>query len=481
MNNMYTSLMLDTLYKRVEGAEEIKKSNAVSQQFLTVLEEIPSFRSMVRERLIKTLSEYHPGVLLDKIFINRGNADFELGIRPQGVLLDVYVECLSRNIAPNYIVGTGAGSDGVYDRPNTTDARYKLSELNLDQIERIINNARQSLEREHRTSLEKYWQAVSKTAPASTHKVVLQGAFSRVLMAQLSLSVMGKRLELHQGENAAKFLVSGFGRSLYKVLVDDAAQPSVRLPCGFVVDMANRGSPLLALDSDHYGCLLYTPAFGFEYFLSSNDVHAALCSRLTVSGNAISYPQLQTNVFDYCADSLIKHQQDELSRLLRSREHYEAGKMPALESIQRLAMVRQNGLTNFDSLRAAISRGEWPEWLRTASDAVQENYLQLEASMRKYDEAFQRTYAPYFSLQAFARKTVADWSASALGRTLDSDTVQVLSTYEMKLAGKTVRQEDIRSLTELVAFGTHDEGYAAKLSLIGAQSTGLTADKLASG
>ncbi|MFJ2713572.1 hypothetical protein ACIOZM_22230 [Pseudomonas sp. NPDC087346] len=474
MNNLYTSLMLDTLYKRVESSDELKKARAVGQQLLSVLDSVPAFKAMARERLIKALAEYNAGGLLDKAFINRGDVDIEFGSRPQGSLLDVYVECLSRNISPTYIINV----DGVYDRPDTRDTRYKLSGLDLNQVERIIENARQSLDREHRNSLDRYWQAKSQGTPSFTNRDVLQQAFSRALMAQLSLTVMGKRLELHQGEWIAKTLTSGAGRSLYQVMVKDVAESTVRLPSAFIVDMANLGAPQLDLNNDHHTCVLYTPSRGFEFFLSSNDMNAALCVRLAIPGNALGYPQLQASVFDYCADSHIKHQKDELQRLLSSREHYEAGKLFALENIQRLTALKQHWLTNMEVLLGAVKRGEWPEWLRSAAESVQDRYLQLETSMYKYHEDFQRTHVPCFSLQAYARNVVSAWSESALGRVVDGDTVQVRTSYEMKLGGKTIRQEDTRSLTELVAFGAHDPGYTPKMSLVGNQNSGLTADKI---
>ncbi|MDX9672885.1 MULTISPECIES: DUF6543 domain-containing protein [unclassified Pseudomonas] len=473
MKRLYTSLMLDTLYKRVESSEEITKSISVGQQLLATLEGIPSFRQMARERLVEKLREYHPGVQLDKVFINRADVDHNLGSRPQGSLLDVYVECLSRFLSPTYIID----ADGLYDRPDTTDVRFKVSGLDLIQVERLIDNALQALSREHRTSLEKYWQAPAVRG-AFSNKTALQQAISRALMAQLSLSVMGNRLESGQAENLAKALVSETGYSLYKVLINDAGAPSTSLASVFIVDMANLGAPQLSLNDDHYSCFLYTPVRGYEFFVNSNDLHATLCSRLSVAGYGLTYPRLKESVFEFCVESHLKQQADEVARLANSRERDEAGGLVALEQNQRFSTLRQHWLSHFALLRAAVSRGEWPAWLQAAGESVQNNYLQLETSMRKYHEDFQRTHAPTFSLKDYARTTLAEWTKSTLGVSVDGNTVRVHTTYEMKLGGKTIRHEESRSLTELVAFGAHDVGFAPKLTLVGAENTGLTVDKL---
>lgn len=263
MNRMYTSLMLESLYERVESSVELKKFNAAGLQLMAVLDAIPSFRDMARERLQASLQELVPGLQPEKVFVNRGADDYNWHLRPQGPLVDVYLECLVSGLSPNYILNI----DGVYDRPTTTDPQYRVSGLRVEQIERLIDRARSSLNYDHQRSLERYWSAIA--APASTYKNVLRKAFASALMAQLSLSVMGRRLELHHGEHAARLMVSGTGRSVYAVRVDEEAFPDALLTGGFVIDLSNLGAPQLALNHDHYGCVLYTPARGFEFFISS--------------------------------------------------------------------------------------------------------------------------------------------------------------------------------------------------------------------
>jgi hypothetical protein len=478
MNKMFTSLMLDTLRQRVDSATELKKANLAGQQLLAVLKAIPSFKDMARSRLVEKLREHHPGVELDKVFVNRGSFAGNLESRPAGSLLEVHFECLSRNLSPTYVIG----SDGVYDRPNTTDSQFNIPGLNIYQVERLLENASRNLFAEQRNSLDQHWVAAATGqidgGLSSTHKDVLQHSIAKTLMAELSLSVIGGRLEPRHGERVADILLSGSGGSLYHVVINKVGEFPVRLLSGFVVDMSYLGDPELSLNNDHYNCVLYTPDRGFEFFLSSNDVHVTLCNRLSVSGSSITYPGLQESAFQYCVGSHIKSQKDAVSKLLGKRDYDSVGLFDSLERIQQLDTLRSGWLQRFEALQSDIGRTEWPNWLKAASSSVQERYSEFEYSMVKYNDEFQHTHAPYFSLRAYAHRRVADWSKSALGIEVDADAIRVRTRYELKVAGKTIRQEDNRTLTELVSIGLHDAGYASQIFLEGAEASGLTADKL---
>ena len=478
LNKMFASLMLDTLHQHVDSATELKRANWAGQQLLAMLKTIPSFKDMARNRLVEKLRESHPGIELDKVFVNRGSYTGELESRPAGALLEVHLECLSRNLSPTYVIGF----DDVYDRPGTTDRQFKVPGLDIYQVERLLENARRNIYWEHSNSLDLYWKSAANEqadgSPTSTHKDVLQKLIARTLMAELSLSVIGGRLEPAQGEKVADILLSDNGSSLYQVLINKVGEYPVRLPSVFIVDMARFGSSELSLSNDHYTCVLYTPDRGFEFFLSSNDLHAALCSRLSISGGSISYPGLQDSAFQHCAGSRIKQQRDEVGQLFGKSNYNGAGLFASLEKIQQLDTLRSGWLQSFEALQSAIKRTEWPNWLKLASQSVQQRYTELEYSMVKYHDDFQRTHAPYFSLRAYARRQVADWANRALGVEVDADTIRVRTRYELKLGGKTILQEDSRTLTELVSLGLHDAGYAPQIILEGAEASGLTADKL---
>jgi len=479
LNKMFTSLMLDTLRQRVDSATELKKADAAGQQLLAVLKDIPSFKDMARIRLGEELRYSHPGVELNKVFVNRGSYTEDLENRPVGSLLEVHLECLSRNLHPDY----GIGSDGVYDRPNTTDSQFKVPGLDIYQVERLLENARKNLSWKHRNSLDQYWKAAANWQvdgnPSSTNKDVLQQSIARTVMAELSLSVIGGRLEPQQGERVADILLSGHDSSLYQVVINNAGEFPVRLSSGFVVDMSGFGNAELLLNNDHYAYVLYTPDRGFEYFRSSNDVHVALCSRLSISGGDISYPSLQESAFQYCVSSQIKLQKDEVSKFLGNSD-YSSVDLFALERNQQLSTLQSSWLLSFEALQAAIKRTEWPNWLKLANQTVQERYSELEYSMVKYESDFNATFNGYFSLREYARRQVTDWTRSALGIALDPESIRVRSIHEFNVGGRTIRQEDSYTLTEFVTVGLHDSGHRARLVLEGAEASGLTIAKLES-
>ena len=155
-----------------------------------------------------------------------------------------------------------------------------------------------------------------------------------------------------------------------------------------------------------------------------------------------------------------------------------AGLFASLESIQQLGTLRHHWRESFEALQAAVKRTEWPSWLKAAPESVQERYSELEYSMVKYESDFNATFNGYFSLREYTRRQVADWTRSALGIELDSESIRVRSVYEFKVGGRTIRQEDSYTLTEFVTIGLHDSDHRARLVLEGGEAFGLTIAKL---
>jgi len=54
-----------------------------------------------------------------------------------------------------------------------------------------------------------------------------------------------------------------------------------------------------------------------------------------------------------------------------------------------------------------------------------------------------------------------------LGEHLDPEAISVHSSYTLQVAGRTIEQEETRTLTEFIVFGLHDNGYKAALTIIG--------------
>ncbi|MCF4994093.1 hypothetical protein GIW70_14740 [Pseudomonas syringae] len=472
MNRMFPSLMLDSMHQMVDSATELGKAKLAAEHLDKLLVSIPMFKKMVLELFSEKLSRLIPGVEADQVFIARGTSTKNIEVRPVGSLTNVLFECLFQRISPNYVIG----DDGVYDRPDTHAPEHQIAGLKIVDVETLIDNLRTKLDWEHVARLDQYWRApVGVQSMSSTHKEILHQAMARMLMAELSLSVFAGRLDAAMAARMAQAL-SAPGAARYEVAVRDGKT----LSGSFVLDSSGVASSEIPLGSDNYGYILYTSGRGFEYFANSIEMHTVLCERLSVTGNSITFPFLQQSAFDYGVDSALKQQRAEIKRLLG----YDNGGVSgtalalALDRQQHLLSIQSGVMMNLESLRKDIQRMEWTGWLKEAPVQVQNKYVELEASMTRYDIDFKRSHGPYFSLRDYTREQVADWLNVALGIELDSDNIRVHTTYDINVGGKTIRQKDNRTLTEFVCYGVHDVGHALQISLEGAEGTGLTADNL---
>lgn len=474
MGKVYTSLMFDTLGLKTSAANELERAALSGEHLISVLKAIPSFKAMVRERLLEKVHALNPSADIDRVFINRGAYAEDLGNRPAGSLLDVFFECVSNGIFPSYVIG----DDGVYDRPDTNANEFRVAGLDIANVENILDQSLRYMHTEHQAALKKYWATPSMGNSGGTQKNILQDAMVCTLLSELSLSVIGGVIEEYQGRRVADISLSGGGQSIYRVS-SNKENIDNRLTACFVVHTSGLSPSELSLDDDLYGYVSYMPGYGFEYFHSSNELHAALCSRLNVPGSDIKYINLGVSVFEHFTDVRLKSQKAEFTKLFGLQEVYGPLRLAALETVQSMATIKNDWLSQLEALRVAIKRTEWPTWLTSASKEIQERYEELDYSQLKYQQEFKKAFDKFFSLNEYARKRVSQWSQSAWGVQCDSDTVQVHSRYEIKVEEKTIIQEDSRTLTEFVAFGLHDADHRVSLRLEGAESlAGLSAAKL---
>lgn len=366
------------------------------------------------------------------------------------------------------------------DRTLTNNA-YAVQGLSIQTVERILVKAISDLWWEHRASVDRYWQANAGVIddPASTNKDILKKVQARALMAQLSLSAIGGILNASQGRRVSELLLSGKESALYRIVLEVPNQIPATFPSSFVVNMNGLTPPALSLDNDQHTYVVYTPESGFEIFVTSNDMHAALCSRWSVSKTSVSYKNVQDDIFEFCVASRLKQQRDDFPRFLNFGGSHSPNLLVELEAIQRLDAVKSNWSAQFEKLKAAVNRAGWPEWLKALDKNVQLRYEELEYTADNYDAEFQVKSDEHFSLTLYARRKVKDWARSAFGVEINPDTINVHSRYELKIGGRTIVQEDARTLTEQVIFGLHDSGHRVQMRFEGAQAVpGLTPEKL---
>lgn len=156
-----------------------------------------------------------------------------------------------------------------------------------------------------------------------------------------------------------------------------------------------------------------------------------------------------------------------MSSLFSGREQLDSPLTSVLQENQRLHVLRYGINTRFYLLWAALKRTDWPFWLHGAGSDIQQRYNELEESKDQYQTAYSTVFDAYFSFKDYVVRTFAEWADRTLGEHLDPETISVHSSYTLQIAGRTVEQEDTRTLTEFIVFGLHDNGYKAALTIIG--------------
>lgn len=472
MNDQLQRFVLEAKEQR-HGADAdagLKKAFAAREALSKMLKDIRPLKDLMIDWLDEKLDELKPGIRAERIFINRGEFSHDIDNRPTGWLKDVFFECLTFRISPNYVVGI----DGLYDRPLTNEAQYEIAGLGIIQLEKLIEDCRRQFDWRLATSLDQYWKTPGNVqAPNFIRRLALQEMLNRTILAELALSVFAGRIDADMAVRVADALGTENG-ARYKVKFEYGA-PTIG---SFVVNSSGMVFSEIPLNDDNYGYVLYTSGLGFEYFPNSAEMHSELCGRYALPASSIYFPLLYDNVFEFVTDARLKNQKDEIRRLLNTNEMRGGPLYFSLLCHYEMFQLESELDRSLESLRESISRTKWPAWLKFAGADVQAQYVELENSMLKYDVDFKRNFGPYFSLKEYSRREVADWSRNALGVAVDADTIRVRTTYDLKVGAKIIRQEDSRTLSEFVAFGLHDAEYPLELSLIGGEHSGLTVGQL---
>ncbi|MFG6206347.1 hypothetical protein [Pseudomonas retamae] len=473
MSKIFNSLMLDTFNHKVDSVTEFNKAGLITNSLVGVLKDVPTLREMLRARLNQRLATLGLNIDAGSLYINRGAVNEEAASRPAGSLLEVVLECVTRGISPSYIQNI----DAVYNRPDTNMRDYLVAGLSILKAEGLIEEERGNFAGRHVAGLDRHWNTPLSAIATRTRKDALQAVLAQCLMAELSLSVMAGQLDAYAAERTASILIDSNLSAQYRVSIDPLAEVASVNFCSFVVNISQLGLAELPLNEHSYGYVLYTPIIGFEYFDSSNQMHARLTQRLSLPGTSIGFTQLREPAFAHLTRARLKQQTVDLAKLFSQR----AGTVDLLaagEAVLQLKVIQDDWVSSLASLKAGIKRVEWPEWLRAAGADAQMKYVELETSMLKYETEFQRVHNGFFSLGNYVKQHVADWTDSALGVELDADNVRVLVRNELQVEQKTIRHEENLTLTDYVAIGRFDQGRAPRLTLAGHEGSGLTVAKL---
>jgi hypothetical protein len=471
--------MRGSVGEQVTWPEEWEKANQAKTDLFKIVDAMPSVLDILRNMLQRELTRLGKTIDIDKVYVNTDPAFPANENRPSGTLWDVTVHCLNNNISPAYIVG----GDGVFSLPDTFNGQFRVNALNTLIVEDLIEAVTAGLERTLRTEIAKFWSAPARlmrpdSAPLSNKQAFIE-AYALVMSAELSLSVMANYFDAGLGERFAYLLDADTGRAAFEVKLQPSQDYLLsRQPC-FVLDNAERPDAEMKLVNESTSYLMHTPENGFEYFEKNTDLHSKLQQRLSLRSEQISYLKATQSSHAFCVDTHLEGQLESVSSLISGQQQLETPLISALQENQGLHVLRYGIDTRFYLLWAALKRTDWPLWLVDAGSEVQERYTELEESKDQYQADYSRVFDACFSFKDYVLRTFAGWAARVLGEQLDPEAISVHSSYTLAVAGRTIEQEETRTLTEFIVFGVHDNGYNASLTVIGAPSgSRLTAEAL---
>ena len=467
MVKLFKSLMRGSKGEQVSWAEEWNKANQAKADLFKIIDAMPSVLDILRNLLESELKRLGKTVDIDKVYVNTDPAFPANENRPSGSLWDVTVHCLNNNVSPAYIVG----GDGVFFLPDTFSEQFKVNVLNTLVVEDLIAAVAVGLEKTLRTEITKFWTAPAKTirpdtTPLSNKQTFIE-AYAVVTSAELSLSVMANNFDAWLGERFAHLLDADAGRAVFEVKLQPAQDYLLSLQPCFVLDNAERPEAEMPLVNESTSYLMHTPENGFEFFEKNTELHSKLQQRLSLGSHQIRYLKATQSPYAFCVEAHLKGQLESVSALLGAREQLENPLTFALQENQGLHVLRYGINTRFYLLWAALKRTDWPLWLHAAGSDIQQRYKELEESKDDYQAAYSTVFDGYFSFKEYVVRTFAEWADRTLGEHLDPESISVHSSYTLQIAGRTVEQEDTRTLTEFIVFGLHDNGYKAALTIIG--------------
>jgi hypothetical protein len=468
MVKLYKSLMRGSLGEQIAWPEEWEKANQAKADLFKVIDTMPSVLGILRNMLESELKRLGKTVEVDKVYINTDPALPADERRPSGTLLDVTVYCLNNNVSPAYILG----GDGVFFLPDTFSEQFKVNVLNTLIVEDLIAAVAGGLEKTLRTEIAKFWAAPAKpmradNAPLSNKQAFIE-AYAVVSSAELSLSAMANNFDAGLAERFAHLLAADSGRAAFEVKLQPVPNYLLSLQPCFVLDNSERADVEMPLVNESTSYLMHTPENGFEFFEKNTDLHSKLQQRMSLRSEQIRYLKATQSPHAFCVETHLKGQLESVSSLVDGRDQLDNSLISALQENQGLHVLRYGINTRFYLLWAALKRTDWPLWLHAAGSDLQQRYNELEESKEQYQAAYSSVFDACFAFRDYVVRTFAAWADRVLGEQLDPEAISVHSSYSLQIAGRTIEQEDTRTLTEFIVFGLHDSGYKATLTVTGA-------------
>ncbi|WP_207267227.1 dermonecrotic toxin domain-containing protein [Pseudomonas sp. FW300-N1B4] len=118
-------------------------------------------------------------------------------------------------------------------------------------------------------------------------------------------------------------------------------------------------------------------------------------------------------------------------------------------------------------MNTSIPPANRPQWLEQVSITNQLHYGGLEQQLIANRVDLERQLRGHINVQVYARNLASQFLQLEFDSSLDPDTLMTISQYEFDEADCKIRQEDKRSLTDLLLWGLHEKGRRASITLEG--------------
>ncbi|WP_434592216.1 hypothetical protein J3Q09_22935 [Pseudomonas sp. R4-83] len=468
MSSLFKSLMRHSIGEQVTWVEEWEKAQRAKDELFAIIEAIPTVQDILRKTLVAELQRLGKDIDIDNVYVNTGTSLHASVNRPSGSLWEVTLYCLDNNVVPAW----NAGDDGVFFLPDTFSDQFKVDGLNVHIVQDMVSALSSGLENNLRTELQTFWAAaVSSTRPENaslTNKQAFIQAYGLVTSAELSLSGMAQNFDGYLGERFASLLDTATGQGVYEVIQQPTPDYLDLLQPCFVLDNAERPEAEMKLVNESTSYLLHTLEKGFEYFDKNIDLHSKLQARLYLDSSQIKYLNATRSPHAFCVEVHLQGQLESVTAFIAGREQLQQTLTSVLQENQGMHVLRYGINSRFHLLWAALKRTDWPLWLKGAGSDIQKRYTELETSRDKYQVDFETVFNTCFSFKDFVLRTFSEWAERVLGERLDPENISVHSSYSMQVAGRTIVQEETRTLTEFIVFGLHDDAHKAIIRLVDA-------------
>jgi len=104
-----------------------------------------------------------------------------------------------------------------------------------------------------------------------------------------------------------------------------------------------------------------------------------------------------------------------------------------------------------------------PSWLGGITQNDREHYLSQEERLVASESELKKQLGHFSSLKDFARSIVSQNIKLEFDQDRDADEIVCNARYTFQVGGRTIEQEDTRTLTEQLIYGLYEEGQRAKL------------------